>query len=78
MVLCNGTTDGCCNSDCPCGENEGDCDNDSECDANLKCGQGNGFDDNCPNTFPSWSDCCYDPEERRFLQKKSKNIIHIP
>ena len=36
MVLCNGTIDECCNSDCPCGENEGDCDNDSECDANLK------------------------------------------
>ena len=68
MVLCNGTTDGCCNSDCPCEENEGDCDNDSECDANLKCGQGNGFDDNCPSTFPSWSDCCYDPEERKFFQ----------
>ena len=43
----------------------------SEINWPLKCGQGNGFDDNCPNTFPAWSDCCYDPEERRFIQ----NII---
>ena len=45
----------CCNNKPGgCGENEGDCDNDSHCKAGLKCGT-----DNCPSSFPSSYDCCY-------------------
>ena len=49
------------NSNYQCGENEGDCDNDSDCQANLTCGT-----DNCINTlatdsFVSSHDCCFDP-----------------
>ena len=45
----------CCdNKPGGCGENEGDCDNDSHCKAGLKCGT-----DNCPSGFPSIYDCCY-------------------
>ena len=53
----------CCNSTQQCGEGEGDCDSDADCAGNLKCGQGNGLDDNCDNSlgFPSTYDCCYDP-----------------
>ena len=53
----------CCTISNPCGEGKGDCDNDSECLGNLKCGQGNGFDDNCDTSlgFGSAYDCCYDP-----------------
>ena len=47
----------CCNKKTEkCGENEGDCDNDSHCKAGLKCGT-----DNCPSGFPSLYDCCYKP-----------------
>ena len=55
--------DSCCTSSNPCGENEGDCDSDADCSGNLKWGEGNGLDDNCPNTptFDSTDDCCYDP-----------------
>ena len=39
-----------------CGENEGECHNDDDCKAGLKCGQSN-----CPPGFPSaGSDCCYE------------------
>ena len=45
----------CCNNKAEkCGENEGDCDNDSHCKAGLKCGT-----DNCPSGFPLNYDCCY-------------------
>ena len=45
----------CCNNKPGgCGENEGDCDNESHCKAGLKCGT-----DNCPSSFPSDYDCCY-------------------
>ena len=43
-----------CGEAIKCGENEGDCDNDSHCKAGLKCGT-----DNCPSNFPSYYDCCY-------------------
>ena len=49
----------CCNNKSEkCGENEGDCDNDSHCKPGLKCGK-----DNCPSGFPSDYDCCYIPEQ---------------
>ena len=53
----------CCTSSRQCGEGEGDCDSDVDCAGNLKCGQGNGLDDNCNTSlgFPSSYDCCYDP-----------------
>ena len=45
----------CCNNKPEkCGENEGDCDDDSHCKPGLKCGK-----DNCPSGFPSDYDCCY-------------------
>ena len=46
----------------PCGENEGDCDFDSECQEGLKCGEHLG-DNNCNETlgFNSTVDCCYKP-----------------
>ena len=51
----------CCSSSNPCGENEGDCDNDNDCLGNLKCGHGNGLEDNCDNSFAEGADCCFDP-----------------
>ena len=53
----------CCSISNQCGVGEGDCDNDNECLGNLKCGQGNGLDDNCDTSlgFGSNYDCCYDP-----------------
>ena len=55
--------DSCCTSSQQCGEGEGDCDTDVDCAGNLKCGQGNGFDDNCDTSLGFlWDDdCCYDP-----------------
>ena len=43
----------------------GDCDNDGQCFGNLKCGEGNGYDNNCPDVpnFSITDDCCYDPEK---------------
>ena len=57
----------CCTSSHQCGEGEGDCDNDSHCFGDLKCGQGNGYDNNCDANlgFPSDYDCCYDPKKRK-------------
>ena len=53
----------CCTSSDQCREGDGDCDSDVDCAGNLKCGQGNGLDDNCDASlgFPSDYDCCYDP-----------------
>jgi hypothetical protein len=53
----------CCTSSNQCGEGEGDCDSDAECIGSLKCGQGNGLNDNCDNSlgFPANYDCCYEP-----------------
>lgn len=44
----------CCNSEYLCGENEGDCDTDSQCKDGLRCGM-----DNCGDGWPdsTW-DCC--------------------
>ena len=55
-----GNTDkNCCSASHKCGENQGDCDNDSHCKSGLKCGK-----DNCPAGFPSaFYDCCYNPKE---------------
>ena len=67
-IFTDSCTDGsggpeCCTSSDQCGEGEGDCDSDVDCVGNLKCGQGNGLDDNCDTSlgFPSDYDCCYDP-----------------
>ena len=48
--------DSCCTAAWPCGEQEGDCDEDYECKEGLKCGS-----DNCPQdgSFESDDDCCY-------------------
>ena len=51
----------CCKTDGPCGEGEGDCDNDGECAGSLVCGS-----DNCswnPDPNDNWDDCCEDPAE---------------
>ena len=65
----------CCTSSNQCGEGEGDCDHDSDCFGDLKCGQGNGRDDNCDSSlgFPSTHDCCYDPKKRKKIHLR--NII---
>ena len=44
-----------CSSSYPCGEDQGDCDSDSQCNAGLICGT-----DNCPShlEFDSTVDCC--------------------
>ena len=46
-----------CSSKYPCGDNDGDCDNDNECKEGLKCGS-----NNCDTSlgFHSSADCCYD------------------
>ena len=61
-----GAENSCCTPDTPCGEGEGDCDDDNECLGNLKCGQDKAqHDNNCAAHFDSvWdskADCCYDP-----------------
>ena len=50
---CDGSN--CCTSENPCGENQGDCDYDSQCNSGLRCGI-----NNCPSnsTFISTDDCC--------------------
>ena len=55
----------CCSGFNQCREGEGDCDRDSDCFGDLKCGQGNGLDNNCDSSFgfPSSHDCCYDPNK---------------
>ena len=57
-----------CTSSNQCDEGDGDCDSDADCKGSLKCGEGNGRDDNCDNTlgFPKVYDCCYDPNEGNF------------
>ena len=75
MTGCDGSHgSGCCTSSTPCGENEGDCDDDSDCFGNLKCGV-----DNCNNsTFSWWEDCCYDPAKGEFVFPDfSANLINI-
>ena len=54
----------CCTSSNPCEAGYGDCDTDDDCIGTLKCGQGNGFDNNCDNSlgFGDAYDCCYEPE----------------
>ena len=56
-LRCKGVDDGCCTADNPCGEGDGDCDNDSECSGDLVCGT-----DNCP--WGDNDDCC--------IKKRSK------
>jgi len=47
----------CCTSSNPCGENQGDCDVNSDCKSGLVCEQ-----NKCPSGFPSSSyDCCAKP-----------------
>ena len=38
----------------PCGEGQGDCDDDDECAPGLKCGKSN-----CNSNFYEKADCCY-------------------
>ena len=74
LTGCDGSHgSGCCTSSTPCGENEGDCDGDSDCFGNLKCG-----DDNCNNsTFSWWEDCCYDPAKGEFPFPDFQLILSI-
>ena len=56
---CDGTQTNmwsCCSSSNQCGENEGDCDVDSDCLGNLKCGTNNCIGTNFQNPG---ADCCY-------------------
>ena len=50
----------CCTTTNKCGENEGDCDTDSQCKEGLKCGT-----DNCIGKsgfqWGAADDCCYKP-----------------
>ena len=58
--------DNCCGlGGYKCKEGEGDCDTDSDCFGDLKCGDGNGFENNCDTSlgFPGTHDCCYDPSK---------------
>ena len=54
----------CCTSSNPCEAGFGDCDTDDDCIDTLKCGQGNGLDNNCDGSLGfGWDyDCCYEPE----------------
>ena len=47
-----------CTNGIPCGEDEGDCDSNTECQAGLTCGS-----NNCPDSlgFDIEIDCCYEP-----------------
>ena len=63
----------CCSNSNPCRENEGDCDNDNDCLGNLKCGHGNGLEDNCDNSFAEGADCCYDPKYNATLSPSTTN-----
>ena len=61
LEACNGG-DSCCTEDNKCGEQEGDCDKDSDCLDGLKCGE-----NNCASKSGSeWDagdDCCYKPAQ---------------
>ena len=48
---CKGVDDNCCTAENPCGEGDGDCDNDDECLGPLVCGI-----HNCP--WGDGDDCC--------------------
>ena len=55
-----------CTSSHPCGEDEGDCDNDDHCKGHLKCGTIKNGKGNCLelfplSNFPTDAQCCYDP-----------------
>ena len=67
----------CCTSSNQCNEGEGDCDRDSDCFGDLKCGQGNGFDNNCDSSlgFPSTHDCCYNPNKGRKILKGFELVV---
>ncbi len=51
--VCTGG-DSCCTEEYPCGEGEGDCDNDDHCEGDLVCGKNNCVGD----TFEDADDCC--------------------
>ena len=59
FTACTGG-DSCCTTLKKCGEDEGDCDTDSECQIGLKCGK-----DNCSKKsgfqWDATDDCCYKP-----------------
>ena len=50
-LRCNGIDEGCCTTNDPCKEGDGDCDNNNECAGSLICGE-----DNCP--WGDGDDCC--------------------
>ena len=63
--------DNCCNINNTCSwyTREVDCDTDDDCFGSLKCGEGNGFDNNCDTTLGYGSDwdCCYDADKGKTL-----------
>ena len=64
-LVCRGEDDNCCTTSDPCGEGEGDCDDDFDCQVGLICGNSN-----CKNkTGYQWDptdDCCYNPSNYIF------------
>ena len=50
-LRCKGQDNGCCATDEPCDEGDGDCDSDDQCSGSLICGH-----DNCP--WKDNDDCC--------------------
>ena len=65
ITACTGG-DSCCTTTNKCGEDEGDCDKDSDCKEGLTCGN-----DNCiKNSGIQWDatdDCCYRPGSNVFF-----------
>ena len=61
FTACTGG-DSCCTTTNKCGEQEGDCDYDSDCKEGLKCGN-----DNCNQKkgfeWDSEDDCCFMPSK---------------
>ena len=54
----------CCTSSNQCKKGEGDCTVHDDCQDNLKCGKRN-----CNDGFPSYYDCCYDPQKGNYCNK---------
>ena len=50
-LRCKGQDNGCCTTEEPCDEGDGDCDSDDQCSGSLICGH-----DNCP--WKDNDDCC--------------------
>lgn len=62
VLRCSGQENGCCTSETPCSEGEGDCDSNSDCRGSLVCGH-----NNCPKKAFDWNygdDCCFSWEDK--------------